>query len=659
MSYRNLKQCIDDLEATRQLVRIREPVDVNLEAAEIQRRVYRAGGPAIYFANVVGCRFPMVSNLFGTMERVRYIFRDSIERLQQLVALQIDPSDLMRRPRLYWKAPWTALLSRPRKVRSGPVLDCETVIGELPQLKSWPGDGGAYITLPQVYSEDPEQPGFARSNLGMYRVQMSGGEYEQNREVGLHYQIQRGIAAHHAAAMRKKTLLPINVFVGGPPAMSVAAVMPLPEGMSELAFAGVLGRRRVPMICRNDQLPIHAEADFCITGYIDPLRLKTEGPFGDHLGYYSLAHEFPVMQVARVYHRQGAIWPFTVVGRPPQEDTMFGQLIHELVGPIIPKTIPGVREVHAVDAAGVHPLLLAVGTDRYVPYVNERRPRELLTLANALLGHGQLSLAKYVWIAAAEDAPDLTAQNVPEFLRHMLERVNWQRDLHFQTCTTLDTLDYSSGRLNEGSKVVVAAAGPPTRMLPVACDRRITLPEHLGFRKPRVVLPGILVVEGPAYTAASEPEPPVCVSYNTEEASHGVPLLPRSSAGRGSPAGTACEQAVAHGGEKCRLVAQFCACYNRRDLINGFPLIVVADNSDFASRTLNDFLWTTFTKSDPAADVYGIESFIEDKHWGCFGSLVIDARSKPHHAPPLVEDPEVTRRVDALAAPGGPLHGLV
>ncbi|MBU4400075.1 MAG: UbiD family decarboxylase, partial [Planctomycetes bacterium] len=464
--YRSLRQCVDDLEATGQLLRIDAPIDANLEMAEIQRRAFRAGGPALLFSNVVGCRFPMVGNLFGTIDRARYIFRDSLDRLRQLIALQVDPSDLMRRPRLYLKAPWSALLTRPRKVRRGPVLDCETTLDRLPQLKSWPDDGGPYVTLPQVYSEDPDAPGFARSNLGMYRVQLSGGRYEPNREVGLHYQIHRGIAAHHAAALRRGETLPVNVFVGGPPAMTLAAVMPLPEGMSELTIAGVLGRRRVPMICRPGQLPIHAAADFCIAGLIDPVRLKPEGPFGDHLGYYSLAHDFPVMQVEHVYHRRDAIWPFTVVGRPPQEDTVLGQLIHELAEPAIPKQIPGVRAVHAVDAAGVHPLLLALGSERYVPYDEHRRPRELLTLANALLGHGQLSLTKYLWIAAVEDDPALDVRRVPDFFRHILERVDWRRDLHFQTCTTIDTLDYSGGRLNEGSKAAIAAAGRPIRTQP-------------------------------------------------------------------------------------------------------------------------------------------------------------------------------------------------
>jgi 4-hydroxy-3-polyprenylbenzoate decarboxylase len=556
----------------------------------------------------------MLGNLFGTMERVRYLFRDSLDRVKRLIELQVDPADLLRRPRLYLKTPWTAWHARPRLVRRGPVLQCQTTVDQLPQLKSWPEDGGAYVTLPQVYSEDPDEPGLARSNLGMYRVQLSGGRYQPNREVGLHYQLHRGIAAHHAAALRMKKRLRVNVFVGGPPAMTVAAVMPLPEGLSELRLAGMLGRRRVPMIPQGEKLPIHAEADFCIVGHLDPGRLLPEGPFGDHMGYYSLRHDFPVMLVQRVYHRKDAIWPFTVVGRPPQEDSILTRLIHELAGPAISRTLPGVRAVHAVEAAGVHPLLLALGSERYVPYDPNRRPRELLVEASALLGHGQLSLAKYLWIAAVEDNPQLDVRDVRDFFRHVLSRVDWRQDLHFQTCTTIDTLDYSGPRFQEGSKVVIAAAGPPLRTLPVATDSRLALPETLAFRKPRVFLPGILVVEGPAYAAD------------------------------------------ANGAD--RIVDRFCGAYNRFDAINGFPLVVVVDQVESATKDLDSFLWTTFTRSNPAADIYGIEPFFRDKHWGCFGSLVIDARAKPHHAPPVVEDPDVTRRVDAMAAPGGPLHGI-
>ena len=378
----------------------------------------------------------------------------------------------------------------------------ELTIDQLPQLKSWPDDGGAFVTLPQVYTEDIRDPGLPHANLGMYRVQLSGGQYVPNREVGLHYQLHRGIGVHHAAALDRGAPLPVNIFVGGTPAMTVAAVMPLPEGMSELTFAGALAGHRIPLVCRPGQLPVYAEADFCIQGSIDPTKMLPEGPFGDHLGYYSLQHEFPYLRVERVTCRDDAIWPFTVVGRPPQEDTVFGQLIHELTAPVIPTVIPGVHAVHAVDAAGVHPLMLAIGSERYVPYEPRRQPRELLTQANAILGQGQMSLAKYLWIVDRQDDPALDVRDVPAFFQHVLARVDWRRDLHFQTCTTIDTLDYSGTALNEGSKVIIAAAGPSIRSLPTQVPADLHLPG--GFRSPRVCLPGVLAVQGPAYRSAGE-----------------------------------------------------------------------------------------------------------------------------------------------------------
>ncbi len=532
--------------------------------------------------------------------------------MRKLVAAQGDPADVARHPLRnagLARALWHTL---PKPVARGPAISAPTSIGELPQLQSWPDDGGAFITLPQVYTEDPRHPGVRHSNLGMYRVQLSGGKYHANREVGLHYQIHRGIGVHHAAAIRHGEDLRVNVFVGGAPAMNVAAVMPLPEGLSELAFAGVLAGHRIPMIGGKGQLPIHAEADFCITGVVQPHRKLPEGPFGDHLGYYSLAHDYPVLQVERVTHRPGAVWPFTVVGRPPQEDTMFGQLIHEITGPIIPRVIPGVHGVHAVDAAGVHPLLLAIGSERYTPYNELRRPQELLTAANAILGQGQLSLAKYLWIAAREDDATLDVQDVAAMFRHILARVDWSRDLHFQTCTTIDTLDYSGHAINEGSKLVVAAVGPPRRELPNE-PPRATLPG--GFGPAWVCLPGVLAISGPPFEPAAD---------GTDDA-----------------------------------VERFCAAVKPTDPLGRFPLMVIVDDADFAAQSLANFVWVTFTRSNPAADVYGVGSFVRQKHWGCQGPLVIDARIKPHHAPPLVEDPEVSRRVDRLGVAGGPLAGFV
>jgi 4-hydroxy-3-polyprenylbenzoate decarboxylase len=627
MGYRSLRECVDDLAGHRQLVRIEAPVDARLEAAAIHRRVHAAGGPAVYFANVLGCRFPMVSNLFGTMERMRLLFRDSLAAVERLVEIKAKPQAALRRPWKYWQAPLDAIYMLPKWVSDGPVLEQQLQVSDLPQLVSWPRDGGPFVTLPMVYTEDVREPGLRRSNLGMYRVQLAGNEYQRDREVGLHYQIHRSIGIHHAAAVRAGQPFKVNVFVGGPPAMAVAAVMPLPEGMSELGFAGVLGRRRVRMVRRAGGLPIHAESDFCITGTVEPDRLLPEGPFGDHLGYYSLAHPFPVLKVESVYARRDAIWPFTVVGRPPQEDTMFGKLIHELTGPLIPSVLPGIHEVHAVDAAGVHPLLLAIGSERYMPFMDSPQPQELLTQACAILGQGQLSLAKYLLIAARHDDPQLDAHNIAAFFNHVLERADWQRDLHFHTHTTIDTLDYSGAGLNAGSKLVIAAAGPKRFELATAIPAELQLPK--GYRNARLVLPGVLAVEGPAC-----PTP----SFDYEAS------VRARAKSREQVAGP---------------MRWFCNELDAAHPINRFRLIVVVDDSQFVSESLNNFLWATFTRSNPADDLYGVEEFTSEKHWGCRGALVIDARVKPHHAPVLEEDPEIARRVDALGAPGGPLHGII
>jgi 4-hydroxy-3-polyprenylbenzoate decarboxylase len=613
MGYRSLRECVNDLERTGQLIRLDVEVDPCLEAAEIQRRVYQAGGPAIYFSRVKGCQFPMVSNLFGTIERTRFLFRDAVEGVRRLVELKIDPEAFRKNPWRYKGVPFTLLNMWLRKVRSGPITAHETTIRELPQVKSWPMDGGPFVTLPQVYTEDPDQPGLGKSNLGMYRVQLGGNDYVPDREIGLHYQIHRGIGVHHAAAIRRGEPLKVKIFVGGPPTLTMSAVMPLPEGLSELLFAAALGGRPLKMVCRPGEIAMPAEADFVISGTIDPNRQLPEGPFGDHLGYYSLAHPFPVVNVDKVYHRPDPIWPFTTVGRPPQEDTSFGEFIHEITGPILPTVIHGVKAVNAVDAAGVHPLLLAIGSERYVPYAKTRQPQELLTIANAILGQGQLSLAKYLLIVAQEDDPQLDIHDIAAFLRHLLERVDWTRDLHFQTRTTIDTLDYSGSGFNSGSKLVIAAAGPKRRDLATELPAGLDLPN--GVTAARVVLPGVLAVSGPRYEGTRE--------------------SPDRSASRLAD-----------------------ALRGNNDL-HGFPLMVLVDDAEFTARTLNNFLWVVFTRSNPAADIEGVDSFVDEKHWGCRGSLVIDARIKPHHAPPLVEDPDVTRRVNRLAEKGGPLHGIL
>ena len=628
MGFRSLRSCVEALQTEGQAVVVDHPVDPHLEIAEIQRRLFRAGGPAVLFAKPKGSDFPVLVNLYGTERRVERIFADTLDRVRRLVELKLDPTAALRNPARYWRSPLDALTMLPKRVRNGPALTRSIPLSRLPQVVSWPGDGGPFITLPAVYTEHPDRPGTKHSNLGMYRVQLAGNAYEADREVGLHYQLHRGIGVHHAAALARGEPLRVAIFVGGSPALPVSAVMPLPEGLSELTFAGALAGHRIPMIARKGRPAIYADADFVIEGTVRPGSTKPEGPFGDHLGYYARQHDFPLLEVDHVWHREGAIWPVTVVGRPPQEDTLFGWLVHELTGPVIPTVLPGVSSVHAVDASGVHPLLLAVGSERYLPWKRSDRPAELLTQASAILGQGQLSLAKYLFIVNGGEAPALDAHDVEPFLAHLLARVDWARDCHFHTETTIDTLDYSGSGFNAGSKLVVAARGPERRSLARELPAAVSLPD--GFTHPRLCLPGVVAVQGPRI----EPRPRL-------EATGDAAIW---ESARTSPWSAD--------------VARFTAAIGPDHPLREVPLLVIVDDSAFAAASLANFLWLTFTRSNPAVDVHGVGSSVVHKHWGCTGPLVIDARLKPHHAPPVEEDPTVTAAVDALCRRGGPLAGL-
>lgn len=613
MAYRGMASVVADLRRTNQLLVFDEPIRAELEMAAVLRYVYEQGGPAVLFPRVRDCQFPVVGNLYGSPERARYLLRHGLQRVEKAMRLKADPTGVLRQPWRYWDLPLSLPHLLPRRRGGGPVLQHKTTLSKLPQFISWPQDGGPFVTLPAVYSEDPLHPGWMRSNLGMYRVQLAGNDYLPEREAGLHYQLHRGIGIHHQAAAARSQRLYVNVFVGGPPALAWSAVMPLPETIPELVFAGALAGAPVSLCsCPESPLALAAEADFAIVGWIDPELTRPEGPFGDHLGYYSLVHPFPVLHVEAVYHRADAIWPVTTVGRPPQEDTTFGKLIHQMTDPVLPTVLPGVKQVHAVDAAGVHPLLLAVASERYTPFQKRKRPQELLTCANAILGQGQLSLAKYLWLAAQEDDPTLDCSDIPLFFQHVLRRVDWRRDLHFHTQTTIDTLDYSGGQLNQGSKLVIAAVGSPLRELAVDWAGEFRLPP--GFSEPHCCLPGVLALQAPAY------------AFDAQQGA--------------DPALRALEE----------LPLDHPLC--------GFPLWVVCHDSAFVARSLNNFLWTTFTRSNPAADVYGVSPSTYQRHWGCRGPLIIDARPKPHHAPALEESPQILDRLRTWCKPGGPLADL-
>jgi 4-hydroxy-3-polyprenylbenzoate decarboxylase len=611
MNYPSLEACLIDLEKNGQLIRIKEEVDPYLEMAAIHLRVYEAKGPALLFENVKGSKFRAASNIFGTLERSKFIFRDTIASVQQLIELKNDPIKAIKSPLQNASAALAALKALPLKNPwSKPVMYEEINISDLPLIQHWPMDGGAFVTLPQVYTEDIDQPGIMKSNLGMYRIQLNGNDYVKDKEIGLHYQLHRGIGVHQTKANAKGQPLKVSCFVGGPPSHTLSAVMPLPEGISEMTFAGVLGGRRF-RYTYDDGYCISTDADFVITGEVYPGENKPEGPFGDHLGYYSLKHDFPLMKVHKVYAKKDAIWSFTVVGRPPQEDTSFGELIHEITGAAIPQEVPGLKEVHAVDAAGVHPLLLAVGSERYTPYTPTKQPAELLTIANHVLGTGQLSLAKFLFIAA-DDTNQLRAHHVFDFMKYVLERINLQRDIHFYTNTTIDTLDYSGTGLNTGSKVVLAAYGAPIRTL--ATEVPAVLNDLTSFEQAKVVMPGVVAIKTKPFT-----------NYETVK-------------------------------EEMKMLNY--QLHESVDQLKGVAILVVCDDSAFVAANMRNYLWVTYTRCNPSHDMHGIKESFVNKHWGCEGPLVIDARIKPHHAPPVEKDPAVEKRIDRIFAKGGSLQNI-
>jgi len=591
-----LQDVIEDLKQKQDIIIIEEEVDPYLVMSAIHLEVYKQGGPAILFTQVKGSRYPVICNLFGTIERSHYIFRHQWKTVQKSIEIRNNPMQVLKSPGQYLKTLWAAKNALPKKVKWSAHRFDKIKITDLPQIHHWPMDGGAFITLPQVFTEHPNERGLMRANVGMYRIQLSGNEYIPNEEIGVHYQIHRGIGIHHTAAAQKGAPLKVSIFIGGHPAHTLSAVMPLPEGLSEWVFSGMLAGKRFKYSYDPDGYCVSMDADFVITGDIYPEDVKPEGPFGDHLGYYSLKHLFPVMKVKHVYARKNAIWTFTTVGRPPQEDTSFGHVIHELTGEAIQKEMPGIQAVHAVDKAGVHPLLFAIGSERYVPYdKSQERPMELLTQAHHVLGTNQLSLAKYLFITALsqddrQQGKSLDIHHEENFIHHCLERLDWSRDLHFTTHTTIDTLDYTGQKLNEGSKLVLAAYGSPRRVLKDEMSQPL---KDNGFK---MVSKGILAIQASAFsdhlTAQKEMQ-------EIKDKLHSIDVSNRQ----------------------------------------GFPLIVVCDEASFLEHNFDNFLWVTFTRSNPATDVYGYKEKIINKHWQCEDHLIIDARIKPY-MPPVLEMPE-------------------
>ncbi len=574
MGFSNLRSFLEELRRRHDLTVVESPVSSRLELAEIHRRVIAAGGPALLFTRVDDGAFPVVTNLFGTAERADLAFGDRAEGLIRKVVDQVrgsmppGPTDLWRSRDLLAAALRTGV----RSVRKGPILDVverEPNLAKLPALTSWPEDGGPFITLPLVYTEDPET---GASNLGMYRLQI-----HDRRMTGIHWQIGKGGGFHYHTAETAGNPLPVTVFLGGPPALTLAAIAPLPENVPELMLASVLAGHRLRRCPGPGAHALIAEAEFALVGRVPPRIRRPEGPFGDHYGYYSLEHPYPVFEVAAIARRKNAIFPATVVGKPRQEDFFIGDRLQELLSPLFPLLMPGVHSLWSYGETGYHGLGAAV--------VRERYRHESMASAFRILGEGQLSLTKFLFLT---DRP-VDLRDFKATLECILERTHVETDLFVIAELSMDTLDYSGPRVNEGSKGVWRGIGDPVRELPREFNSS-NLPS--GISEVRVFCGGCVAVSGPGHE--DDPELGVRISHH--------------------PA------------------------------FDNWPLVVVVDDAARATATVTSFLWTVFTRFEPAGDLHARHT-VDRHHLVYRMPIVIDARMKKPYPKELFCDPETAKRV--------------
>ena len=573
--HRNLRSFLDQLRRENDLVTVEAEVDPYLEIAEIHRRVIEQGGPALLFKRVKGSRFPVVTNLFGTQKRIELAFgrrpEEFVKELVQVAEILIPP-----KPSRLWqhrKLGREFFRLGTRTTSRAPVMseiDRPANLKELPVLTTWQEDGGPFITLPLVYTEHPVTK---QHNLGIYRMQVY-----KSQTAGLHWQIQKGGGFHYNAAEQLGQSLPVTVFLGGPPALLVSAVAPLPENVPELMLASLLQGEKLRVTRTSGSAhPLIAEAEFALVGHAAPHERRPEGPFGDHYGYYSLQHDYPVFHCDAIYHRRDAIYPATVVGKPKQEDFLIGDYLQALLAPLFPLVMPGVRDLWSYGETGFHSLAAAV--------VRERYAREALVHGFRILGEGQLALTKFLLLTDA----GIDLHDFPRLLKHILARVHWESDFFIFANTSMDTLDYTSGRVNQGSKAILMGLGDAVRDLPH--QLRGELPT--GISRAEVFCAGCLVAQGNSYEQDKD--------------------------------------------QAARLV-------NHASFAD-WPLIVLHDDAGVANST-TDFLWSTWTRFEPAGDVYARETNVVRHHLSYRPPIVIDARQKPSLPDELVVREDIKEAVD-------------
>lgn len=573
----NLRSFLETLRKAGEIAEVSSEVDPYLEIAEIHRRVIAEKGKALLFTKVKGSQFPVVTNLFGTAKRMDLAFGNKplefVRRAVEMTEALLPPS--IRKLWFYRDVVLSALKLGTKRVRRAPVLDerqDEVDLAKLPLLQLWHEDGGHFMTLPLVYTESPST---GKPNLGIYRIQRF-----DRASTGIHWQIGKGGGFHYYEAEAKNVPLPVTIFLGGPPAMILAAAAPLPEGVPELILASLVADSRIA-IAENPIKGRHrllAEAEFAICGHVPPKERRLEGPFGDHYGYYSLAHDYPVFHADAVFHRKDAIYPATVVGKPRQEDFFIGDYLQELLSPLFPLVMPAVRDLWSYGETGFHSLAAAV--------VNERYGREALSAGFRILGEGQLALTKFLLLT--DSAVNLRA--FKSLFEHILARVDWQKDFFVFSQTSFDTLDYASGKINYGSKAILMGIGDEKRKLPKEFHGE--LPAYL--RKAKVFCGGCLAVEGASY-------------------------------------------------ENDKLLAETIA---KSGAFDDWPLVVLHDSAECAKST-EQFLWATWTRFDPASDIFAGKIELRNNHIGYTPPIVIDARMKPWYPRELEPRDDIARKVDS------------
>ncbi|HEX6045182.1 MAG TPA: UbiD family decarboxylase [Pyrinomonadaceae bacterium] len=574
--HQSLRTFLDLLTRENEIITVKTEVDPYLELAEVHRRVIGEGGPALLFERVKGSRYPVVTNLFGTERRLDLAFGPKPEAMVRDM-VHVADSILPPRPVELWKHRSLAFdflkLGTTRTSRSPitQVVDRPARLDELPVLTTWQEDGGPFVTLPLVYTENPIT---RKHNLGIYRIQI----YDAHT-TGLHWQIQKGGGFHYQEAERLDQSLPVTVFLGGPPALILAAIAPLPEDVPELVLASLLAGEKLKLTKSpaSNGHRLAAEAEFALVGHTPPHERRPEGPFGDHYGYYSLLHDYPVFHVDAVYHRRDAIYPATVVGKPRQEDFFIGDYLQKLLSPLFPLVMPSVRDLWTYGETGFHSLCAAV--------VRERYAREALVSGFRILGEGQLSLTKFLILT---DTPkDL--KDFPRLLEHVLARFRPETDLFVFSNVSMDTLDYTSGKVNEGSKAIMLGLGEAVRELPR--EFRGQLPGFVS--RAEVFCAGCLVLQG--------------ASFAEDEA----------------------------------LAARVAA----DPVFGDWPLIVLHDDARVAASS-PDFLWATWTRFEPAADIHAAQTTVQRHHLVYRAPVVIDARTKPGFPDELIVRDDIRELVD-------------